>query len=263
MNHSLMIKHPATLKLFFATEMWERYGFYVVQALLALYMAKSYHWNDKEIYALVGSFTAMAYLSPILGGWIADNLLGQKRSILLGAIVLCINYLILTLVHTKQGLLIALSGVTVGTGLLKPNISSLLGNQYPKNSPNKDAGFTLFYMGITTGIIFGTTIPSQLHQVFGWSVSFGSAALGLIVAFIIFSLGIKRYAIEDYYPIKFSFENFSISALLIIMLWIIAYIILLYPDFANFVFLGVLCGAIGYLIHSARHEEPVQAKQTI
>src|SRR3990167_5336665 len=263
MNHAIVNRHTAALKVFFATEMWERYGFYVVQALLALYMAKYYNWSDQNIYALVGSFTALAYLSPIVGGWIADKLLGQKKSILIGATILCINYIILTLIHSKHGLLFALSGITVGTGLLKQNISSLLGNQYPPKSPHKEAGFTLFYMGITTGIIFGTTIPSKLNQLFEWSIPFGSAALGLIIAFSIFSIGIKRYAIQDYYQIKFSFKKAAAAALPIGMLWYIAYMILVYPYCANIAFLSVICGVIGYLTYTIKHEEPMQAKQTI
>ena len=84
-NHSIE-KHPKSLRVFFATEMWERYGFYVVQSLLALYLALHLKWSDKQVYALVGSFTALTYLSPLVGGWIADKLIGQKRAILLGEI---------------------------------------------------------------------------------------------------------------------------------------------------------------------------------
>src|SRR3990167_517652 len=96
--------HPASLRVFFSTELWERYGFYVIQSLLALYLALHYQWPDKNIYTLVGSFTALTYLSPIAGGWIADYWLGQKRAILLGASLLFLNYLMLTIIN-KQGIL--------------------------------------------------------------------------------------------------------------------------------------------------------------
>lgn len=86
--NTIQKKHPKSLRVFFATEMWERYGFYVVQTLLALYLAKHFNWNDTDIYALVGSFTALTYVSPVLGGWVADRLLGQKRTIITGGIIL-------------------------------------------------------------------------------------------------------------------------------------------------------------------------------
>ena len=92
--------HPRTLKVFFSTEMWERYGFYVIQTLLALYLAMHLHWLDKKVYALVGSFTALTYLSPVIGGWIGDHLLGQKRTILSGACILLLSYIIISIKHS-------------------------------------------------------------------------------------------------------------------------------------------------------------------
>ena len=86
--------HPDSLRIFFATEMWERYGFYVVQTLLALYLTRHFNWNDKDIYALVGSFTAMTYVSPVVGGWLADHLLGQKRTIIVGGVILFICFIL-------------------------------------------------------------------------------------------------------------------------------------------------------------------------
>ncbi|HAT8189743.1 TPA: MFS transporter, partial [Legionella pneumophila] len=193
-----MEKHPKSLRIYFTTEMWERYGFYAVQSLLALYLALHFKWPDKEIYSLVGSFTALTYLSPLVGGWIADKLIGQKRAILLGAIVLFLSYCMLSLIDNSLALTSSLAGVAVGTGLLKPNISSLLGNEYPVGSTKRESGFTIFYMGITTGIILGTTLPSKFSEYFGWSASFTSASIGLIIAFVVFLFGIHQYKIKDY-----------------------------------------------------------------
>ena len=103
------LPHPPSLRTFFATELWERYGFYVVQTLLALYLALHFEWPDKRIYALVGSFTALTYISPVIGGWIADHLLGQKRAILTGAVVLFANYIALSFVLTDLGLTASLA----------------------------------------------------------------------------------------------------------------------------------------------------------
>lgn len=258
-----MEKHPKSLRIFFATEMWERYGFYVVQSLLALYLAHHFQWPDKQIYALVGSFTALTYLSPIVGGWIADNLIGQKRAILLGALVLLISYCALTLSGSPLALTASLAGIAVGTGLLKPNISSLLGNEYLINSPRRESGFTIFYMGITTGIILGTTIPSHLSKYYGWPASFASAAIGMIIAFIVFSVGIMYYKIKDYNSHRFQFKK-TIAALgLMIFLWALSFYILSSPELANLLFAGVVLFSAIYILYSVSKETANQARQTL
>lgn len=256
-------QHPASLRVFFATEMWERYGFYVVQSLLALFLALHYQWPDKQVYALVGSFTALTYLSPVIGGWIADQFLGQKRTILTGAVCLCLSYLVLALIHTPKILPLTLAGIAVGTGLLKPNISSLLGNQYPKESPKREAGFTIFYMGITTGIILGTTLPSQLNHYFGWSFSFASAALGMVISFFTFLLGVRLFNIADYEPYQYQFKNILKAAGLIGGLWSICTLILIYPTIADFAFIVIVFISVAYLIYSVVNEDPQQARKTM
>jgi POT family proton-dependent oligopeptide transporter len=258
-NHA---SHPPSLRVFFATEMWERYGFYVVQSLLALYLALHFRWQDDKIYALVGSFTALTYLSPVIGGWIADHLLGQKRAILAGATFLFFSYIALTLLSSDSGLTVALAGVAVGTGLLKPNISSLLGNEYDIGSPKRESGFTIFYMGITTGIILGTTLPSLLNDRFGWSVSFASAAFGMIIAFAVFAFGTYRYKVADYHPYEYRLEKLIKASAMMFGLWLISYSILNFPIFADSAFATVVLLSLGYLLHSIRRESPNQAKQT-
>jgi POT family proton-dependent oligopeptide transporter len=261
MTYSVLRK-PSALPIFFITEMWERYGFYVVQSLLALYLAITHQWPDKRIYALVGSFTAITYLSPVVGGFIADNLLGQKRAILTGAVCLFLSYITLACVTSEVGFLGALAGIAVGTGLLKPNISSLLGNEYPRDSPRRERGFTIFYMGITSGIILGTTIPSQLTHHYGWAISFMSAALGMVIAFLVFLIGIKRYQIGDYHPINDSPSNRINAGLLILILWLLSFSILKNPRMADAVFGMVVIIACGYLLHAIKFEPAKQAKQT-
>lgn len=256
------LKHPPSLRVFFATEMWERYGFYVIQTLLALYLALHFQWRDKRVYALVGSFTALTYLSPIVGGWIADRLIGQKRAILTGAVVLFLSYIAVSFGSTDNHLTLALAGIAVGTGLLKPNISSLLGNEYPMDAPNRESGFTIFYMGITTGIILGTTLPSYLNNHFGWSMSFISAAIGLVIAFFTFYFGIRHYQIKDYQPFEFRIKNILIAGLLMGALWLSCFYILTYPTIANSVFIAVVSLSMTYLLFCVKWEKGPQARQT-
>ena len=257
------LTHPRSLRTFFATEMWERYGFYVVQTLLALYLALHFKWPDKQVYSLVGSFTALTYLSPVIGGWIADHLIGQKRSIITGAVVLFFSYISIGLVTSDTKLCLALAGVAVGTGLLKPNISSLLGNEYPEDSPNRESGFTIFYMGLTTGIILGTTLPSYLSDHFGWSMAFVSAAIGMIIAIIVFVQGIYCYKIRDYHDYQFSFQRIVLAGFLMLALWLISFYILNYPALADTVFVSVVLLSLGYFIKCIKNESSIQAKQTI
>ncbi|KTC78238.1 peptide MFS transporter [Legionella brunensis] len=262
MDH-IQAKHPPSLGIFFATEMWERYGFYVVQTLLALYLAFQFKWEDERIYALVGTFTALTYLSPVIGGWVADHLLGQKKAVLTGAVFLFFSYLSLFLLASDNTLTAALAGIAVGTGLLKPNISSLLGNEYPENSPRRESGFTIFYMGITTGIILGTTLPSQLHYHFGWSVAFASAAFGMIIAFSVFAFGIHHYKIADYHPSELTVPKAIQAFFMMLLLWAAAYTILHYPALADIAFVAVIILSFLYLIDVIRRETSKQARQTI
>lgn len=258
-----MEKHPKSLRIYFTTEMWERYGFYVVQSLLALYLALHFKWPDKRIYALVGSFTALTYLSPIIGGWIADKLIGQKRAVILGAIVLFLSYCVLSLLESPLSLTASLSGIAVGTGLLKPNISSLLGNEYHIGSARRESGFTIFYMGITTGIILGTTLPSSLSVHFGWSSSFASAAIGMVIALWVFIFGILYYKIQDYNPFVFDYKKVAAAFALMTLLWALSFYILNSPKLANLLFgLVVLFSAL-YILYSVNREPVNQSRQTL
>jgi POT family proton-dependent oligopeptide transporter len=248
------MNHPRSLNVFFLTEMWERYGFYVVQSLLALYLVTFFKWSDAHVYSIVGSFTALTYLSPIIGGYIADNYLGQKRSILLGAAILCLSYLILSIHQSKLIIFATLSGIAVGTGLLKPNISSLLGNQYDINAKNREQGFTIFYMGVTSGIILGTTLPSHLKLTFGWSVTFFSATIGLLLGMLVFTLGTRFYGIHDYINHPLTTRKLMTSAFYIILLWSISFLTLTYPLIANIFFFVAFIFCIYTVLTTAKKQ---------
>lgn len=255
-------KQPASLKIFFGTEMWERYGYYVVQALLALYLATYFHWDDKQIYMLVGSFTALTYVSPLIGGWIADHLIGQKRTITVGALVLLVSYAVLAMANNKHGLIVCLAGIALGTGLLKPNIASLLGNAYPEGSSLRERGFILFYMGITTGIVLGTIIPSVIARHLGWGYSFASASLVLFLALWTFRWGCRRYLIQDYTPRALALSHACQAGFIMLALWSSAYMILLYPRVADTLFELIVILTVCYIVYTLKHEERMQARQT-
>ncbi len=243
--------------------MWERYGFYVVQTLLVLYLVMHFEWGDHRTYPLIGAFTALTYLSPVVGGWIADRLLGQKLSILLGASVLFFSYLAMSYWTNEIGLFYSLSGIAVGTGLLKPNISSLLGNEYHDDSPRRERGFTIFYLGITTGIILGTTLPSYIQSVKGWPAAFFSAAIGMVFAILIFSFGIKHYAVKDYSSYTHSFKKITFACALLTALYFGSFYILRHSALAEILFTCIAVFSFVYLFLTILQEKAQQARQTM
>ena len=257
-----MQQHPKALKVFFLTEMWERYGFYVIQTLLAIYLAAHFSWSDKKIYTLVGSFTALNYLTPFLGGVIADKWLGQNSCIILGGFILLLSYVLLGLSPNMKINIYALASIAIGTGLLKPNIASLLGKQYEKNIEERENGFTLFYMGITTGIILGTLLPSYIKDIFGWRLAFLSAAFGLIFALFAFITGIRKYHIST----KTKHHNLpaaiTLSTLLILGLFSLNVVLLNHENFADFCFPITGLIAIMFLIQCIFRESSLQRKKT-
>lgn len=252
------------LTVFCATEMWERYGFYVVQALLALYLSLHLQIGDAKTYALVGSFTALTYISPIIGGWIADNFLGQKKAVLTGAVLLSLSYIVISFATSLDFLLFSLALIATGTGLLKPNISALLGRQYSAGDPKRNSGFTIFYLGLTTGIILGTVLPIQLQNIFGWKTCFFSAAIGAAFAFFVFFYGIRTLNIQEYAtPKNDMWINWCVASVIMALSFIVYFMVLRHPGVANLFFLAVVILATGIVLRVAKKEKDDQRYKTL
>lgn len=184
---------PPVLPYLFLTELWERFGFYVVQGLLVLYLTKSFGLSDTESYTITGLFSAIVYISPFFGGMIADKWLGFERSILLGGLFLVAGYAFLAIPFMQHKLLYpALSTIIIGNGLFKPNISSLLGTQYSHGDPRRESGFTIFYIGINIGAFLAGISSGYIKDWFGWQVSFGLASVGLLIGIATFLSGLKH-----------------------------------------------------------------------
>ena len=193
---TLTQRHPKALPYLFLTEMWERFGFYVVQGMLVLYLTKSLGFTDNKSYTISGVFTALAYISPMVGGFLADTLLGFRLAILWGGIFLILGYAMLAL-PWEGGFYLSLSTIIVGNGLFKPNISSLLGALYKPDDPGRDSGFTIFYIGINLGILLAGLSSGVIKNYYGWHASFATASVGLILGLCTFSLGLKTGAIHS------------------------------------------------------------------
>ncbi|RDI46489.1 peptide MFS transporter [Aquicella lusitana] len=210
--------HPRALPFLFFTEMWERFGFYIAQGLLVLYMTQHYGFSDDISDTISGIFAGLVYISPFVGGFLADRILGFKTSIIWGGFFLIAGYALLALSSTFALFYTALATIIVGNGLFKPNISGLLGTQYAPNDPHRDAGFTIFYIGINIGAAL-SGLSGYVKNAFGWNITFAMASIGLIIGLITFSFGLKYIKpTQQLKPVtrKFKYQLFLYCILAII-----------------------------------------------
>ncbi|MCI4591978.1 peptide MFS transporter [Sphingobium sp. BYY-5] len=191
--------HPKGLYVLFFTELWERFSFYGMRALLIFYLTRHFLYSGKESGLLYGSYLALVFLSPMIGGYLADRWLGQRKAVLFGGMVIASGHILLgteDFLGGSQATLgvfwIGLSLIVVGTGFLKANISALVGKLYAQHDPRRDSAYTLFYMGINIGGAVGPLMCGLLGETLGWSYGFGAAAIGMIAGIIVFARG-KRH----------------------------------------------------------------------
>ncbi len=184
--------HPRGLMTLFFTEMWERLSYYGMRALLVLFMTDQVinggmGLDDRSATAIYGIYTALVYVVALPGGWIADRLLGAQRAVFVGGLIIMSGHFVLAIPST-QAFFVGLLLVIAGTGLLKPNVSAIVGELYPQGDPRRDAGFSIFYMGINTGAFLGPLISGGLGQAegFGWHWGFASAGVGMLFGVIQF-----------------------------------------------------------------------------
>ena len=191
--------HPAGLYVLFFTEMWERFSYYGMRAILVLYLVAEstpdtinpgLNWETGAALSLYGTYTMLVYVASIPGGWIADNILGQKKSVLYGGILLVLGHSILAVeemwaFYTGLGLIIA------GVGMLKPNISSMVGGLYAQGDVRRDDGFIIFYIGINVGAFLSSLIVGYVGETYGWHYGFGLAGIGMTLGLIQYLFGQK------------------------------------------------------------------------
>ena len=184
-------KHPAGLRTLFFTEMWERFSYYGMRALLVLFMVDAVRGgmglDDKTATAIYGLYTAAVYLMALPGGWLADRICGAQRAVWYGGIIIALGHFTLALPWT-QTFYLGLVFVVVGSGTLKPNMSGLVGELYPEGGARRDAGFTIFYMGVNLGAAIGPIVCGWLAEAIGWHWGFAAAGVGMILGLIQFKL---------------------------------------------------------------------------
>ena len=188
--------HPMGLFVLFMTEMWERFSYYGMRAILFLYLTKgasegALGLSAKTGGAIMGLYMASVYLLTLPGGWIADNILGQKKAIWYGTLCIMAGHLILAIPSSPEIFFLGLATVAIGTGLLKANISSIVGELYPEGGAKRDAAFSIFYLGINLGAFLGMFVVGYLGEKVGWHYGFGAAAFAMLFGVINFKVNAR------------------------------------------------------------------------
>ena len=197
-------RHPRGLYILFFTEMWERFGYYLMVGILLLYLKDTVSHGgrgmDISIAAdIVGSYIALVYLTPFIGGLIADRYIGYRRAIFLGGSLMALGYFLLAIPDSGSLLYVALACVIIGNGFFKPNISTLLGNIYNTEDlkPKKDIAYNIFYMGINIGAFICNFVAAYLRNNYTWNYAFFAAGAGMVLSVIWFATGQKHIKHAD------------------------------------------------------------------
>jgi POT family proton-dependent oligopeptide transporter len=189
--NSTVLGHPQGLFILFFTEMWERFSFYGMRALLVLFLVSSlgeggWDWSSGQALSLYGTYTSMVYLTPILGGFLADKYLGYRKAVIIGAIIMTLGHISMAFEFDHAFLYFGIACLITGNGFFKPNITSIISNMYKDTPEKKDGAFTIFYMGVNAGAFLGIMLCGYLGETLGWSYGFGLAGIFMLLGMIQF-----------------------------------------------------------------------------
>ncbi len=192
-----LMGHPKGLFILFFTELWERFSYYGMRAILVLYIISQASganpglgWSNEDALALYGWYTMAVYVVSIPGGIIADKLLGQKKTVMLGGLLLCVGHGILA-VEQMWAFYTGLVLIVLGVGCLKPNISTMVGGLYKQGDERRDKGFTIFYIGINVGAFMSSLLVGWIGETYGWHYGFGLAGIGMVIGQVVYIWGQK------------------------------------------------------------------------
>ena len=191
-----VVGHPRGLFVLFYAEMWERFSYYGMRALLILYLTKHWLFGDGQANLIYGAYTSLVYITPVLGGYLADRYLGQRKAVLFGGVLLAFGHVLMAFEGdggqsdpTINIFWLALAFIIVGSGFLKANISVIVGQLYNLTDERRDGAYSIFYMGINTGAALGTILVGYLGETIGWGYGFGLAGIGMVLGLLIFVVG--------------------------------------------------------------------------
>ena len=270
--------HPKALFALFMVELWERFSYYGMRALLILYMTASvidggFAFDDAKAYGIYGAYGALVYLTPLIGGFFADKLVGFRKAIVWGAILMAIGQFTLFLSGNANEIsfYIGLAVLVVGNGFFKPNISSMIGRFYEEGDKRRDGAFTLFYMGINMGAFLAPLTCGAIGENEGWQYGFLTAGIGMVIGYLVFIWGSKQGIYEDVgngpdveleKPIIPGLSNKLLPAVSTVIMVILASTLIVYNDIVDVILVVLAILVIGYLLYEAGKME-LQAKQRI
>lgn len=195
-DEKTFLGHPRGLMILFFSEMWERFCYYGMRVLLTLYLVKSLMKGDAEASLIYGAYTGLVYMAPVLGGRMADKILGYRFAIMLGAVLMSIGEFLI-LGGTDEWLLVGMGAIIIGNGYFKANISTIVGKLYKDEDPRRDSGFTIFYIGINVGALLATSVVAFVGETYGFHYGFALAGFGMLLALVIFWFGREQYKMAD------------------------------------------------------------------
>ena len=194
-----ILGHPKGLFVLFFAEMWERFSYYGMRALLIFYLTKHWLFSDSDAGVIYGAYTALVYITPVIGGYLADKFIGQRKAVLFGAVLLTLGHFFMAFegdpgVGNADNPVIyifwlALALIIVGSGFLKANISVIVGQLYPRTDVRRDGAYTIFYMGINLGAAIGSLLCGYIGETYGWAYGFGLAGIGMLLGLVVFVWG--------------------------------------------------------------------------
>lgn len=245
--------HPAALYYLFFVELWERFSYYGMRALLVLYVVDQLYGDmareaaDTRAYGIYAAFGALVYATPVIGGMLADKFLGYRRSIMTGGLLMAVGLFMMT-ANVPFFFYAGLGFLVTGNGLFKPNMSSMVGSLYEQGDPRRDSGFTIFYMGINIGAWLSPLACGWIAYAYGWSYGFGLAGFGMLLGLLVFQIGINNGTFEgkglapDTEENKIKIAGFSKSA------WSIILAVLSVPLLTILIYKNQLAGFVLYAI---------------
>ena len=260
-----VLGHPRGLFVLFYAEMWERFSYYGMRALLILYLTKFWLFADGKSNLIYGAYTSLVYITPVLGGYLADRYLGQRKAVLFGGVLLALGHLFMAVegMHgvtdplVKQAdpavnvFWLALALIIVGSGFLKANISVIVGQLYRITDTRRDAAYTIFYMGVNVGAALGTILVGYLGETIGWSWGFGLAGIGMVLGLIIFVIGRPALKGQGEPPVPLlrprEFQLYGIGVAAVAVIWFLVQ----YQDIIQTLLIVAGISMLGYTLYEA------------
>lgn len=261
-----LFKQPKAFYLIFSIELWERFGYYGLQAILAVYLVKQLGMSEADSITLFSSFSALVYGMVAIGGWLGDKILGTKRVIKLGMTVLALGYATITFAdHNVPMVYIGMATIAVGSGLFKANPASLLSTLYDKDDPRLDGAFTMFYMSINIGSLLSMMLTPWLAARYGWNIAFALSMIGLIITlfnFLFCQRTVKAYGSKpDFAPLQMT--HLALTLMAVVALIAVATWLLHHQDIARLALGVIAIGIIAVFVYEAAKLRGVARRKMI